>query len=104
MAKANKKRRKNGTTLPLAIVAPLAHTGLRFWNIGVNDSWSHAVYWTMAYYTGFLPGAEDRMYWNPVHLRNGLFPLAVGFGIHKLASKFGVNRMIAAAKIPWIRI
>jgi hypothetical protein len=31
-------------------------------------------------------------------------PLAVGMGVHILASKLGVNRILGKAKIPYIRI
>lgn len=34
----------------------------------------------------------------------GLYPLLLGFGVHWAASKFGINRMIARAGIPLIRI
>jgi hypothetical protein len=34
----------------------------------------------------------------------GWTPIVAGFLVHKLASKFGINRAIAGAGIPFIRI
>ncbi len=37
-------------------------------------------------------------------LRYGLLPILLGLGVHKLANYIGINRMIAKAGIPVIRI
>ncbi len=37
-------------------------------------------------------------------LRYGLLPVLLGLGVHKLANMVGINRMLASARIPLIRI
>jgi len=38
------------------------------------------------------------------NMQTGLLPLAIGVGVHKLAGMIGINRAIAGAGIPFIRI
>jgi hypothetical protein len=38
------------------------------------------------------------------NLQYGLIPILLGFIVHKLASAFGVNRALSAARVPFIRI
>jgi hypothetical protein len=38
------------------------------------------------------------------YLSQGLYPIMIGFAIHKIASMFGVNRALASARVPFIRI
>jgi len=38
------------------------------------------------------------------YLGKGLAPILIGFAVHWLASKLGVNRMLGAAKVPILRI
>lgn len=38
------------------------------------------------------------------HMKNGTLPIIAGALVHKMAGKFGINRMIAQAGIPWISI
>jgi len=38
------------------------------------------------------------------HLGRGLGPVIAGFLVHFVASKLGINRMLGAAKVPFIRI
>jgi len=42
--------------------------------------------------------------WQPRSLMYGLFPIVIGVIIHRAASMLGINRAIAAAGIPFIRI
>jgi len=42
--------------------------------------------------------------WNMASMRFGLLPILLGSVAHKVANKLGINRMIANAGIPVIRI
>lgn len=42
--------------------------------------------------------------WYPHYLMEGVGPIILGGLIHKLASKVGINRMLASAGIPILRI
>jgi hypothetical protein len=53
--------------------------------------------------TGFGTAGSGGL-WEPKHLASGLFPLLGGIAVHKLASKMGVNRAIAQAGIPILRV
>jgi len=37
-------------------------------------------------------------------LMGGLYPVALGFGVHWFASKIGINRALGRAGIPFVRI
>jgi len=110
MAKARTKRRrsyKKKTTLPLGIVVPMATTGVAAVSYAFDSNSSPQVTaMRMGDYlgssmTGYSVVANDFKAWR---LKNGLLPLGIGFGVHKVATKLGINRMIASAGIPFIRI
>lgn len=42
--------------------------------------------------------------WNFASMRYGMIPILIGAAAHKVANKLGINRMIANAGIPLIRI
>lgn len=42
--------------------------------------------------------------WDFNQLKYGFGPILMGFGIHKVAQMVGINRALAAARIPFIRI
>jgi len=42
--------------------------------------------------------------WNMSHMWRGTFPILLGLGVHKLATKFGLNRALGRAGIPFLRI
>jgi hypothetical protein len=41
---------------------------------------------------------------NFANLKTGLLPIVAGFAVHKMAGAFGINKAIARARIPFIRI
>jgi hypothetical protein len=94
-------------TIPLGIVAGFAP--------GVSDIWAHRgggveqmaaegsrIYLGFAGTNNF--GYNDTIGFHPYLLKYGTLPLAAGVLAHKLANKFGVNRMLKSAGIPFIRI
>jgi hypothetical protein len=42
--------------------------------------------------------------WDMAGMKTGLFPILAGIMVHKLAGALGVNRMLAAAGIPYLRV
>ena len=102
-----KKRRNSQMTIPLAIVAPLAAgIGPSVASI-IRDPSPENVAGTLNHlamiYTGYnaIDGNFDMG-----ALAKGLFPLIAGGLVHKFVggAPLNINRMLAAAKVPFIRI
>jgi hypothetical protein len=49
-------------------------------------------------------GYNDTLGFHPYLLKYGTMPLLAGFAVHWLANKIGMNRAIARAGIPFVRI
>lgn len=103
MAKKKTTRRRKSFTLPIGIVAPL---GISAWKaIGVyqsTNSFESAFRNYFAYYTGFTGNPAKTFEWE--YMKYGLLPLGLGLIAHKLAGKLGLNRAIASAGVPIVRI
>jgi hypothetical protein len=94
-------------TLPLAVVAgfvPLAYTTYKHyqWNgmggpEGAGDLFVRSL-------TGFSPNTAYGKVWEFKRLNWGLMPILGGLLVHKIAGRLGVNRAIAGAGIPIIRL
>lgn len=101
MAKKKKTRKKNGFTIPIAIAAPMGYVGIRtfqeFNNVGATEAMLHL----SKSFTGY-DFVESK--WDWWWMKGGLFPILFGAGAHKVASKLGINRVIAQAGVPWLRI
>jgi len=102
-----RRRRKQKMTIPLGIVAPVGIVTAKSVAYGFEHEGRISVQLertadmaTMAM-TGYSPLSGDfdyrRMQW-------GAFPMLVGLVAHKVAQKFGLNRSLANAGIPLIRI
>lgn len=95
-------RRKAKMTIPIAPVMGLIATAT---NNGVIQN-AQAGNWNLVMdalkwnFTGIAPDGS----FNGAALIQNITPLAIGMGIHIAASKLGVNRVMAQAKIPYIRI
>ena len=100
------RRGKRKFTLPLAIVAgfasPIGRTYSHFQTNGFMGP-EGAIGEFSRIMTGFNP-YDSAVGFQGYRLRYGLVPVLVGFGIHKLAGMVGINRMLANAGIPVIRI
>ena len=93
-----RSRSKAKMTLPMAVVAGFVPVGVGVWNR--RNSATEIGNYLQAGFTGI--GSDGKF--NFANLRQGLMPIAAGFGVHTLASKLGINRAIARAGIPFIRI
>lgn len=104
MAKRKKSRsRKNGTQISLAVaagMAPLLSNAYQGWKAGGFNA------------DGGLPealstslfGVDAAGTFYASRMKKGALPLVMGILGHKAASKLGVNRAIARAGIPYLRI
>ncbi len=93
--------RKPQFTLPLAVVAGFAVPVSRAWDAGKTGGYKEGVGEISRDIIGIKPWIGG---WTSEYLHFGLYPILIGFGVHKLAGALGVNRMIAQAGIPVIRI
>ena len=90
---------KSKITIPIAIVGGLLP--------GVKGVWDRradpgaAMGFVAAAYTGVN---IDTGKFYPQALKGGLLPLGIGVIIHKIAGMAGINRAIAGAGIPYLRI
>jgi len=97
-------RRRKKTTLPLGIVVPVAGEGIKAFTYGMEhpDAFPQRVIDMVSMdYTGYSPFSGN---WKMSRLKYGLFPLVGGYIIHKGATMLGLNRAIASAGVPLLRI
>jgi hypothetical protein len=104
MAKKHSMHKKKGFTIPLAIVAGFIPA--------VNDitknkdsfgGYGASAKHTVAGLVGYDTVTNKYVGWTQAKAA-GAPGIVLGFGIHMLASKLGINRMIASAGIPFVRI
>lgn len=103
MAKSEKKhRRGRGFKLSLAVAAGFYVPVRRFldqsqsgkrWDISWANLPGH-----------FIPWDFSKGNFSTGGLKYGLYPIAIGFLVHKLAGIFGVNRALGRMKVPLVRI
>jgi len=100
MAK-KKHRRKARQTLPLAVVAGFVPPA----RIIYAESQANGIEGgAVAASRIFLGYDSSSARWDFQQLQYGFGPILVGFAIHKVAQMVGINRALASAKIPFIRI
>jgi len=101
MAK-KKHRRKPQATLPLAVVAgfiPPARIILAESQGGRGIEGG-----AVAASRIFLGFDSNTGIWDFRQLQFGFGPILMGFAIHRVAAMVGINRALASARIPFIRI
>ena len=100
MAKKSKfKKRTTKFTLPLAVVAGFTPTVVGVWNR--RNSVADMAGYLQIGWTGI---STDTGKFNFQNLRAGMIPALAGFAVHMIAGKIGLNRAIARAGIPILRI
>ena len=99
MARRAKFKRSKKMTLPLAVVAGFVPPALGVWNR--RNSVTEMGNFLVAGFSGLNPGTGE---FNIGNLRYGVLPIVAGFMVHMFASKLGINRAIARASIPLVRI
>lgn len=100
--KSNGKRRKTKLTIPIAVVAGFVPLTMGTY-ISFSTSGMNAGFDTLSrYLTGYSPVTKK---WNLWDMKCGTFAIAGGMLVHWLVGgKLGVNRMLARAGIPLLRI
>jgi len=96
-----RRHSRAGFTIPLAVVGglvPLAVFAAEGYQVG---GFQNAIRRTAQRLTGY-DSTANVFIWK--ELMAGWGPIMAGFLVHKMASKFGVNRAIARAGIPFVRI
>lgn len=101
MATKSRSRSRNGKklTLPLAIVGgfmPLTINTIR-----TPGGWDRKLWMATQAITGYDTDAGK--FWFP-NLYKGAVPIGVGFLIHAIANKLGINRALSRSGIPLIRV
>lgn len=100
MAKKKKTHSKPKFTLPLAVVGgfvPLITKGMEDYRAGGIAGLQN----TIPAITCYSP-ANKKFTFAQAH--RGIIPIMVGFGIHKVATMVGLNRVLAQARVPFLRI
>jgi len=96
-----KHHRRPRATLPLAVVAgfiPPARIILAESRVGGIEGGG------VAASRIFLGYDSNTGVWDFRQLQFGFGPILMGFAIHKVAQMVGINRALAAARIPFVRI
>jgi len=94
------KRRysKPKMTIPLSVVAGFVPVVVGVWNR--RNSGTEVGNYLQSSFTGV--GTDGKFSF--ANLKTGLLPIVAGFGVHMIAGKLGINRAIARARIPFVRI
>lgn len=99
--KRAKRRSKGGMTLPIAVLAgfvPLALNAKKDYDDGGLQVLGKGL---VLRTTGMN---TETLKWMPEYLMQGVGPIVVGVFVHKLASKLGINRGLARAGVPFLRV
>jgi len=102
MARRTMHRKKAGMTIPIAVIGGMVPLGAGMYG-QIRDG--NGIDGVGKLITKDLLGYNQ---WNGrfemAGLRRGLFPILAGIAVHKIASATGINRTLAAAGVPFIRI
>lgn len=101
MAKKKIKRRTRKTTIPVAVMAGLAVGLSNPVKTALTGDLNLAAAQLSTGFTGYDPQTNT---WKLNRMKKGILPVMVGAGVHKVAGKLGINRIIASTGIPWVRI
>lgn len=95
------RRKAKGFTLPLLPLIGLG-AGISYpAQIAMRGDWKNASSTLLYNYTGFAANGS----FNTAGLKVGLLPLLAGILGHKIVGgKLGVNRVLASAGVPFIRV
>lgn len=99
--KRRSRSRSQGMTVSTAAIAGMVPLGLYAYDRYKTGGISGAASGMCAALTGWdtTSGSFDwKLMWH------GTFPILIGIGVHKAASKLGINRMLAKAGIPFFRV
>lgn len=95
-------RRRKKMTIPITIAAPMGILAFKTFDFAMSDGITRGMRHLTGALTGYDPDASDK--WSIDRTKEGLMPILLGAGIHKVANRLGVNRALASAGIPFFRI
>lgn len=99
---APRRRSKAGFTVPLAVAAgfiPLALFTIDGYKNGGITKAGHR------FQLGLTGYNDETHKWSMTGLKDGAFPIIAGIAAHKIIGQWlGVNRMLARAKVPIVRV
>jgi len=103
VAKTRSRRYSKNMTLPLAVIAGMAVPAVDLWQNGIQQGDTKRTMNTAAaIFTGYNPESKT---WEVAYLKRGLLPVVMGLLVHKyVGGKLGVNRALAGAGVPLIRL
>jgi len=102
VAKKKGFRRSKKTTLPIGLLAGLAPGATRVLATFQASGPQVAANEALAIYSGYDPTTQSFSMGN---LSFGLMPLLIGWGLHKfVGGGLGINRALAQARVPLIRL
>ena len=100
-SKKSKHHRRHGFTLPIAVVTGFMPLGLRVWSkqgSGIQAMGNEVTKNVLGY--DWTTGTFDFSM-----LKFGTLPIILGILIHKfVGGSLGVNRMLASARVPFLRL
>ena len=104
VARRKRRRKKQGFTIPLAVVGGLAVGMAEPVQMLIQGDIMAAADKIAWHYTGY--STTTGQYFDINGLQRGLIPLIIGGLVHKFVggSPLNLNRMLAAAGVPFIRI
>jgi len=96
------RRRSQGMTVPVAVLAGFAPLAVNTWagyqNGGVSEAGRRALKGLSGF--DYINGELSPSY----ALRWGMGPIIGGLLVHKLAGRLGINRMLARSGVPFLRV
>jgi len=104
-SKTKNRRSKKKMTIPLAIVAGFLPLGVDVYNSIKGGRPQDIPNTIVNDLTGFNIVDPYHPQWQFVGLKRGLIPITAGMAIHKfVGGSLGINRALASAGVPFIRI
>lgn len=97
------RRRRRSVTIPITIVAGLLPGFSKIYQAGSGGGWRFQDI-AREFSHIYLGINFDNNTWHPDWLMSGTIPILFGALAHYIANKLGVNRAIARAGIPIIRV
>ena len=103
--KMKRRHSKRKLTIPLAVVAGFIPMGMDIYNATKSTDKTDLLRVAVHDITGLNIGDPAHPHFDMDGFKRGLFPIAAGFAIHKfIGGSLGLNRALASAHIPFIRI
>jgi hypothetical protein len=100
-ARAKARRKSAGPTLPVAVLAGFVPLGVAALEGYKYNGWTGVGKRVSLGLTGF--NTEDHKFY-PAEMVKIVVPIVAGIGLHKIAGKLGINRALAQAGVPFLRV